>query len=319
LRWQVLFFFLWLLTAVPGFAQQKGQYVPGQFGLNGGVVPEAGFTYENLALNYSADQLNNQHGNAIPSITGTYSFWVDENIFMYVPKFKILGGFYAPYVSVNGATGSAVADFGLANGLRLNGLAGGSGLGDTWVEPLNIGWHLKRADLQIGYAFVAPTGRYTAGAKDNVGSGYWGNHLNAGGTAYLTKNRGTSANLYIDYEGHTRKEGTNVTPGQAFTMEWGLGQALPLRKNESLIGQIGFIGYDQWQVSNNGGTVGPLPASALPYYSGHALGVQANLIAPKLPFVAFFKYYGEYAANARVLGRTVVFGLSFTLGTRKGK
>jgi hypothetical protein len=38
-------------------AQQKGQWVPGQFGLNAGVIPDPGVTYANLALNYSASQL----------------------------------------------------------------------------------------------------------------------------------------------------------------------------------------------------------------------------------------------------------------------
>jgi hypothetical protein len=167
-------------------AQQKGQYVPGQFGLNAGVVPDPGFTYENLALNYSASTLNNANGNRVPAITGTYAFWVDENILMYVPKHKFLGGYFAPWISLN--------------------------------------------------AFFAPTGRYTLGASDNVGSGYWGNDLISGTTAYLTKNKGTSANLLIDWEHHGTKRGTNETPGQTFTMEWGLGQALPRAEtNQSIL------------------------------------------------------------------------------------
>ena|SRR5215472_2394065 len=90
-----------LCGAVISFAQQKGQWVPGQFGLNAGVIPEAGFTYQNLALNYSAGSLNDSNGNALPGLTGKYQFWVDENIFMYVPKFRILGAYLAPYVSLN--------------------------------------------------------------------------------------------------------------------------------------------------------------------------------------------------------------------------
>jgi hypothetical protein len=39
-------------------AQQKGQWVPGQFGLNAGVIPDPGVTYANLALNYSARPFN---------------------------------------------------------------------------------------------------------------------------------------------------------------------------------------------------------------------------------------------------------------------
>lgn len=303
-----------LAFATPVTAQQKGQYTPGQFGLNAGTVPAPGLTYENLALNYSASQLNDSNGNPRPNVSGTYAFWVDENIFLYVPKFKILGGYFAPYISINVANGSLVADI---PGTNLGATGGGTGLADTWVEPVNFGWHLPRLDANIGYAFVAPTGRYTAGASNNVGSGYWGNHLTDAATYYITKNKATAANIFTDWESHGKKSGTNVTPGQAFTMEWGLGQTLPLAKNMSKLAQIGLVGYDQWQVSGNGGTLGALggaiPASSVPYYSSHALGMQANFIMPAKSFLLFFKYYGEYSAKARPLGRTIVFGGSYTL------
>ena len=73
-------------------AQQKGQYVPGQYGLNAGIAPDPGFTYANLTVNYSADSLKDSSGNSVPGVTGTYGFWDVENIFYYVPAHKILGG-----------------------------------------------------------------------------------------------------------------------------------------------------------------------------------------------------------------------------------
>jgi|SRR5580704_6126423 hypothetical protein len=299
----VIFFFMATAAMHPLAAQQKGQWVPGQYGLNSGVVPSSGFTYQNLALNYSAGSLNDANGNGLPGITGTYSFWVDENIFMFVPKYKFLGGYFAPYASVNVANGSLVADI-----RTLGASAGGTGLADTFVQPFNMGWHFSRLDLNAGYAFMAPTGRFTPLASNNVGSGYWGNNLTSGATFYVTKNKGTSANIFVDWEAHGKKSGTNITPGQAVTTEWGLGQALPLSKDMSKILQIGFVGYDQWQVSNNGGVT-----RLLPYYSVHALGAQGNFIAPKQGLNFFFKYYGEYSAKARPQGRTFVFGGSWTL------
>jgi hypothetical protein len=304
-------------------AQQKGQWVPGQYGLNAGVIPDPGLTYANMAVNYSAGQLNDSNGNRVlQNVTGTYSFWVDENIFFYVPKYKFLGGYFVPYVSINVANGSLVAEI---NGTNLGASAGGSGLADTYVEPLNLGWHFKRADFNVGYAFTAPTGRYTAGASNNVGSGYWGNNITTGTTFYITKNKGTSANLFTDWEIHGQRKAastpagqvSNITPGQAFTMEWGLGQVLPLKKDFSSLLQLGLVGYDQWQVSSNGGTVIvagiPLPASKLPYYSVHGIGFQANFILPAKNLNFFFKYYDEYSAKARPEGRTILFGGSWTL------
>jgi hypothetical protein len=179
-------------------------------------------------------------------------------------------------------------------------------------------------DFNVGYSFVAPTGRYTPGASDNVGSGYWGNDITSGTTLYITKNHATTANLTTDWEIHGQKtvasrpggQFSKITPGQAFTDEWGIGQVLPLKKNLSQLAQLGLVGYDQWQVSNDGGNflVGGIPVSAsgVPYYSVHGIGVQANYILPAKNLLLFFKYYDEYSAKARVKGRTIVFGGSWT-------
>jgi len=46
--------------------------------------------------------LNGPNGNRIlQNVTGTYSFWVDENIFYYVPEHKFLGGYFMPYIGLN--------------------------------------------------------------------------------------------------------------------------------------------------------------------------------------------------------------------------
>jgi hypothetical protein len=322
---------LFLICALPSHAQQKGQWVPGQFGLNAGVIPSPGITYANMPLNYSASQLNDSNGNRLlQNVTGTYSFWVDENIVYYVAHHKILGGYFMPYIALNYANGQLVAAFPplLPNlgGTGINLSGGGSGFADTFVEPVNIGWHFaKRVDFNVGYAFTAPTGRYTAGASDNVGSGYWGNNLTSGTTLYITKNQATTANLSTDWEAHGSKtvastpsgQFSKITPGQAFTDEWGIGQVLPLKKDMSILGQLGFVGYDQLQVTANGGDylIAGLPVSAskVPYYSVHAMGVQANVIMPAKNLLFFFKYYNEYSAKARPEGRTIVFGGSWTL------
>ena len=39
-----------------------------------------------------------------------------------------------------------------------------------------------------------------------------------------------SANLATLWEIHGQKKGTNITPGQTFAMEWGLGQVIPLEE-----------------------------------------------------------------------------------------
>jgi hypothetical protein len=309
-----VFLFLWFVAAIAAHAQQSGQYLPGQQGLNSGLLPDPGITYANLTVNYSADTLRNASGGKV-RLVGSYDIWAVENIFFYVPNFKIAGAKASFMAAPTIANGSLT--LGSLNFPNVALEAGGAGLADTWVQPLTLGWSLKRADVQVGYAFMAPTGRYTPGASDNVGSGYWGHNLVTGSTVYLTKNKGTTADLFTDWEfNHGDKKtglGTTVTPGKAFTMEWGLGQVLPLKKDLSRLLQLGVIGYDQWQVSDNGGFLSPrIPANVLPSYSVHAVGFQSNFILPAKALNFFFKFEDEYKALSRPQGRTIVFGGSYT-------
>jgi hypothetical protein len=262
-----------------------------------------------MEINYSANTLNGRNGNALP-VTGSYNIWVVETLLYFVPSTKFLGGNLGfMIVQPTGANGSlTVTNFGTA---------GGYGFTDTFAQPIALGWHLKRADIQVGDAFMIPTGRYAPGATNNIGSGYFGNHFTTGSTVYLTKNIGTSVSLFTDWEVHGQKQTsstTYVTPGQAFTDEWGVGQVLPLDKKFTKLLQLGVIGYDQWQVTADSGTLASgLPAKLTPFYSVHAVGGQVNLILPPKNLALFFKYEHEYKAYSHTLGTTIVFGGSWTL------
>jgi hypothetical protein len=325
IRFTGLVFALFLLICtLPLAGQQKPQWMPGQMGLNAGILPAPGISYVNMAINYRSSRFNGQNGNALltgANITnGKYSVWVDENIFYYVPPLKIFGGNLGFMIVLTPASGNLQADI-LPNLTSVTASAGGSGLADLFIQPFTLGWHAKRVDFLIADAIMAPTGRYSPGATNNIGTGYVGNHLQTGTTYYVTKNRGTSANLFTDWEVHGTRQGTNntsKTPGEAFTMEWGVGQILPLKKNFSQLLQLGIIGYDQWQVTANGGTV-PVPASNLtvnanliPSYSVFAIGGQVSYILPAKNFAAFFKYDSEYRASAHFQGTTIVFGATYT-------
>ncbi len=313
---------LMLISAVSSSGQQKPQWAPGQVGMNAGILPDPGFTYANITIDYGASQFNGSNGKPIP-VTGNYSVWAVENAFYYVPNFKFLGGNLGYMVLFpTPATGSLAGEVPIpatgAPNLKL--AAGGSGLADLYVQPFSVGWHLKRADLLVADALMFPTGRYVPGATNNVGLGYVGNHLQTGSTLYITKNKATSANLFTDWEAHGSRQGTDntyKTPGQAFTMEWGLGQVLPLKKDFTCLLQLGVVGYDQWQITANGGQapVGPIiaPASLLPYYSVHAIGGQGTLIFPKRHLSLYVKGYHEYLASSHLLGTNIVFGGTWTI------
>ena len=62
-----------LSVTAPVSAQQKGQWVPGQSGLNAGILPDPGFTYANLTINYSADEFKDTNGESVELMEHTVS------------------------------------------------------------------------------------------------------------------------------------------------------------------------------------------------------------------------------------------------------
>src|SRR5262249_22457976 len=165
---------------------------------------------------------------------------------------------------------------------------GGSGLSDTFVAPVAFGWHLPHSDVNAAYAFTAPTGRFSPGASNNVGSGYWGNNLLVGSTGYLTKNKATTANVFVAWEGHGRMKDTQIVPGQALSLESGLGQVIPLDTGMTNVVELGVVGYGQWRTSANSGITSRVPA-----YAVHAAGIQANYTRTKINASFFAKFYHE--------------------------
>ena len=113
------------------------------------------------------------------------------------------------------------------------------------------GWRKQRFAMRAIYGFLAPTGRFSAGANTNVGSGYWTSVVASGQTVYLNSSKATALSAFQMYEFHGTQEGTMVHPGQTLNLDYSLTHTLPIQHSLSL--QLGLVGYGQWQTTNKGG------------------------------------------------------------------
>jgi hypothetical protein len=286
------------LTASTTNAQQRGVYTPGINATNSGVLPDPGLTYSNIFELYSFSKLIGPNGETLP-VNGNVSVFVDHNIFIWVAKKKILGG----------GNFALLADLPVANNsltsVNFGALGGGGGFADSYYQPVTLGWHKKRADYQVGYGFTAPTGRFNAGASNNVGSGHWTNGPTAAQTFYLTKNKATAVSAYQLYEFHGDQDTTNIHPGQTMNLDYSLTQLVPLKKDMSRILQLGFVGYGQWQTTDRSGPgVNPIIA-ANTHYRVNAMGAAANIILPARKASLGFKYFKEFGNRSTVEGYSV--------------
>lgn len=274
----------------------RGVYTPGFSATNSGVLPGPGLTYSNTFLTYSFDQVVGPNGGTItraPSV----GVLIDINAFIYVFHKKILGG------NLGMVAGLPISNSSIS-AIHLGAVAGGAGFSDSFYEPVTMGWHLKRADITAAYAFFAPTGRYTPGATNNVGTGHWTNAPTAGETIYLTKNKATAVNAFEMVEFHTTQTGTNIHAGSTFDLDYSLTQILPLKKDHSLLLQLGLIGYGQWQLSSNSGpSIDPIVAAST-HYVVNAMGVGGNVILPARHVALGFKWFNEFGNRNTVEGNS---------------
>ncbi len=151
----------------PAEAQVRGVYPLGMSATNSGVTPDPGFTFSNVFLFYSRDQLKGPNGEVLA--TGQNSVMMDMNSFVWVTE-KQIG-------ILGGARFSASATLPIANNSLTSdvqgALSGGGGFADSYYQPFILGWQKKCADVRAVYGFLAPTGRFDSTSNNNVGSGYW--------------------------------------------------------------------------------------------------------------------------------------------------
>lgn len=291
------------LLAVPTFfassnvhAQVRGVYPAGMNATNSGVTPEAGLTYSNLFIFFSRDENKDANGNVIA--TGQNSIIIDMNSFVWVTKNKI--------DALGGAVFSASATLPIANNSLTSDIAGplsaGGGFADSFYQPLILGWKKKRIDFRTIYGFLAPTGRFEAGASNNVGSGYWTSVLSSGQTIYLTENKATALSAFEMYEFHGTQQGTGIHPGQTMNLDYSLTQTFAVQANLRL--QLGLVGYGQWQTTDkHGPTI--TPEQATQHYKVNGLGFGANAIFPGRKASVGVKYFHEFACRSTYQGYTL--------------
>jgi hypothetical protein len=285
-----------LVVLIPVQAQVRGVYPVGMNATNSGLTPEAGITYSNLFVFFSRDEEKGPHGEVLA--TGQNSIMMDMNSFVWVSK-KEMG-------LLGGAVLSASATLPIANNSLTSdvhgALSGGGGFADSYYQPFILGWRKQRVAIRAIYGFLAPTGRFSAGANTNVGSGYWTSVVASGQTIYLNSSKATALSAFQMYEFHGTQQGTMVHPGQTFNLDYSLTQTFPLQGNLRL--QLGLVGYGQWQTTDKHGPNITLEQAAA-RYKVNALGFAANAILPEKKVSFGVKYFHEFDCRSTFQGYTL--------------
>lgn len=263
----IIFFNIFLLSSM-AYCQipdvivspmQSGAYLPGIMGVRDYAHPgQDGLFIIDYNIFLNANSFYDKNGEIANAIQGplgnTYpldisiSGYINSLMLVYAtPKLEFLGnGQYMFIAAPNYNTANAKIGLGeLNNGGTVEG--GASGFGDLTIAPLFLSWELNKFDITGGYLFYAPTGRYTTGADDNVGLGYWSHIVQASTYFYPKEDKSTAFHVMPSFEFHSKLKDANVTPGSRFILEYGLSQYL----SEKF--EVTVQGGHAWQVGEDSG------------------------------------------------------------------
>lgn len=308
-----------LSMAAPAWAQLNGENLLGDMGVKSGSQPEPGVYVATIYYRYVTDTIKGPDGAPLAiDPTGRASQTINAGVplVMYVSPKKFLGANYGAMAVMPFANGSLEAP-GL--GLQEEASAGPS---DLYVMPLQLGWHSARADVTTGVAFFAPTGRYEAGASDNLGRGMWSYEVSGGTTVYLDRQRSLSVAATAYWETHSKKDGelrtgratlSDVKVGQLLTLEGGVGKSF-LHGAASL----GMAYYAQWKVTAD--QFGAMADPAAPAVARHRVfGLGPDLTVPiatrsRLIALVNARYFWETGAQIKTQGQSLLVTTTFPVG-----
>ena len=307
-----------LLVAVPARAQLNGENLLGDMGVQSGSQPAPGLYASFIYYRYDASSLKGPDGRSLaldPTDEASQTINAAVPLFYYVTPKKVLGANFGMMAVVPTAAGALEAPgFGLEEKASY-------GLSDIYVMPAQLGWHFQRADVTTGFAFFAPTGRYAAGASDNLGKGMWSFETSGGGTFYFDRARSISVSTMAYWETHTAKDGAvqagpltldDVKTGDLLTLEGGVGKSF---LHGAAI--VGAAYYAQWKVTPDD------LGTALPELDGvrqhrvWAVGPDVTIpIATKTRLLSLVnvRYLFEQGARMKTQGNTLLITNTIPVG-----
>jgi hypothetical protein len=276
------------------FAQTTGHYVNGVEGIKAATLPPPGFYYRLYNVFYNADELKDPDGDEL-DVGFDVSVYAMVNRFIWITNKKILGAdFGADIIIPLVYTDIEIKAWGVEDNEF--------GLGDIFIEPFVLSWHGPRYDASFGLGAYVPTGEYDKDEPASPGRDMWTGMITLGGTYYFDAQKTWSASILSRYEIHSEKDETDVTLGDDFHFEWGIGKTL------AKIWDVGLTGYCHWQVTDDSGS--DVSWDKSDHDKVYAIGPEVSVIIPPAKLFVSLRSQWEFDAEDRSEGNVTTLTLT---------
>jgi len=296
----------------PTTAKAAGHYMPGVMNIRDFVLPPPGFYLVTYNAFYFKPKLKNSNGNTVNSVNvggRTVNVDADATIYGLAPAFiftidtGLWGINYGAVVTPSFGNTSITATLETEE-RGISGKRSQFNVGDLYVQPLWFGKHWKHVDLGFSYGFYAPIGKYSVGAADNIGLGFWSHQMQLASYFYPWEHKATAIELATTFEINQKQRGTNFTPGDILTVELGLSHYVTPRL------ELGASWYSLFEVTDDKNN----PALILVGRDQvHAAGAQVSYWVVKDRLNLSARYMGEFLGKSRLQGHLVAFNITWVI------
>lgn len=265
-----------------------GHYGPGLFGLRSAGGFPTGWSYVNVTHFYYAGEYKDNDGK-ISTLSKPVNVIANISTGIWGTNIEKINAKY------NAAVVLPVTNLAL-NPENLDLDPEKVGIGDVYVIPAMLTWNFDRVLLNTRYGIWLPVGSYKAGSKNNHGKGFWSHNLGLGATFLIDNKKTWHISAMGTFEFNSKLRDTEITPGSALVVEWGIGKTF----NNSF--NMGIVGYNTRQVSKQKGVT----EQTLNNYSVNGLGMEFSYrTQDKWAFIT--RWYLEYLAANRPEGSVIRF------------
>jgi hypothetical protein len=285
-------FVLLIVCAADPLAQAQtpvtGHYPPGQSGIRGAGTPEAGVMFTNFSRFFTNLDVVGGGGTALENIEDELRY-ANISMITWTTEWELLGMTYG-----------ALAGFPFATGdLRSPNTESGFGLGDILITPISLYGSSTQFDHQFQFTVWTPSGRFSPGAPDNRGTGFWALVYSVGGVYYPGGDRAAwSISAVARVEQNFEQRGSGINPGDDVVVDWGAGRMFRVANRPLDIGISGFLA---WQITKQTGGSGE---SATDRYRLFGIGPEASLSVIE-PLTLRLRAQWEFAARNIVRGNNL--------------
>ncbi|MGH7682126.1 MAG: SphA family protein [Candidatus Eiseniibacteriota bacterium] len=284
-----------LLSSGRALAQTQtplaGHYPPGQSGLRGAACPAVGWSLTNFNRFFSNLEMKNGSGAAVQDVDEVR--YANITMITWTTTHRFLGMSYGAMAGIPFSTGNLNPSDGDTENSQF-------GLGDVLLTPVALSGRDSSFDYTIQLTAWSASGRYSPGALDNRGSGFWALVYSLGGVWYPTQDRREWAvSALARIEQNLEQKDTGVTPGDDLVIDWGIGKTVQAGGRPL---DCGVSGFATWQLTDQSSDD---PADPIPgRYRYFGIGPEAN-IALSDRFAFRVRAHWEFDARNAVQGNNL--------------